>query len=649
MRFIANSMNDAVLKAEEFFECDKKQLKVYAIKQPSKKMWGLMNIQGEYEIEPFHQKDDFSLKRQDKDGYIEIVSGEVKVIDPCETGRYASIVVDDPMIDVYINNEKVFGAAFVTHSDKIEFKTAVVEPITQIRAQLSKNNIIAVLEIIRTAGRNYFVKDVKCSNFAFIYSDYKEIQPSVPTLEQCLSELKKLNVDMKFVDRDKIIELLGRPDGCKTVVAEGKRPINGTSSKIKYLFKNTSYRNPDFDTEKRVNLMDHTIIPTVKVGDVLAVIIAPAVPGRDGVTVTGEVLKAIDGRDIWLKAGSGAALLDEGTKVVAASNGRAIFKNNIISVIPTLTINHDVDVSTGNVNFEGDIIIKGSVSENLKVTAYGDITVFGNVYHANIHAEGNVRIHGNIINSKVSAGLNMVKYFCILPKIRQIFSIVKAAQNAVEKGKSAISLANRREKMLQIVIENKSTLGNLFSEIKDLIVLLNDIETEELIKTLEDVKTTMTGINAQCIENVEQIKMLYDEIINYINSIEESYGNHADVIFEYGQNSFVQANGDIVITEKGCYQTNLMAKDAILFKKPSSVVRGGSLIARKCIKMGIVGTPSGISTYCKVMEEDGKIDAVYYYNNTVLNFNGKIKAYNAITLQNNSIDDPTSSKLARNH
>lgn len=80
-----------------------------------------------------------------------------------------------------------------------------------------------------------------------------------------------------------------------------------------------------------------------------------------------------------------------------------------------------------------------------------------------------------------------------------------------------------------------------------------------------------------------------------------------DAVFEYGQNSFIQANGNIVITEKGCYQTNLMAKNAMLFKKPSSVVRGGLLIAGKCIKMGIVGTPSGVSTSCRVTDEDGKI------------------------------------------
>lgn len=290
-----------------------------------------------------------------------------------------------------------------------------------------------------------------------------------------------------------------------------------------------------------------------------------------------------------------------------------------------------MDVGTGNVNFDGDIIIKGSIDENLKVTAGGDITVFGNIFHANVYAKGNVRVHGNIINSKVSAGLNMVNYLGLMPKMKQILEVVKSAQDTVNLLESFESQVDNRKKLFQIVIDNKNKLDNLFNEIKNLVALLNDEETDELFRILNEVKSTMTGINAQCIENIGQVKVLYDEVENYISSIEELYGNHADVIFEYGQNSFIQANGNIVITEKGCYQTNLMAKNAILFKKPSSVVRGGLLIAGKCIKTGIVGTPSGVSTTCRVMDEDGKIEAVYYYNNTVLNVNGRIKVIESNT------------------
>ncbi|WP_094545612.1 FapA family protein [Petroclostridium xylanilyticum] len=371
--------------------------------------------------------------------------------------------------------------------------------------------------------------------------------------------------------------------------------------------------------------MTHTIIPTVNVGDVLALKVAPAFPGRDGFTVTGEVLKAREGKNIPLKVGKGAVLLDNETKVVAVSPGRPEYKKGVISVVPTLVVPHDVDVGTGNVRFDGDIVIKGNIAENLKVSAGGDITVFGNIYHANVYAKGNIRVHGNIINSKVSAGLNMLNYLGVTPKLKQILEVVKECRSVAKLSEMSKNHVDIRRELLQVVISKKDILDNLMKDIQNLIKLSIDEETNELIRILEDVKRILTGVNAKCIEDSRQIKTLYTEINDYINKIEELYGNEADIIFEYGQTSFIQANGNVVIADKGCYQTNLMAKNAILFKKPSSIVRGGLLIAGKCIKMGIVGTPSGISTYCKVLDRNGKIDAVYYYSNTVLNINDNIK------------------------
>jgi hypothetical protein len=621
----ASSVKEAILEAEKVYKCDKKQLKVYIIKPPNSKFWGMVKIPGKYKIELINHRNEDLSEQQNKDGYIEIISGKVEVTDPLQEGRYASIVVDDPKIDVYINGKKVFGAAIVTSSDRIEFKATVIEPVTKIEARLSKDKMQAILEINKIPGKKYFVKDEKRRNVVFIRSDYNEIQPPAATLDQCLEELKKLNVDTKFINVEKINELISEPNGGSAVVAEGKRPINGLNSKIKFFFKNTSYRNHDFDTEKKVDLMTHTIIPTVNVGDVLALKVAPAFPGRDGFTVTGEVLKAREGKNIPLKVGKGAVLLDNETKVVAVSPGRPEYKKGVISVVPTLVVPHDVDVGTGNVRFDGDIVIKGNIAENLKVSAGGDITVFGNIYHANVYAKGNIRVHGNIINSKVSAGLNMLNYLGVTPKLKQILEVVKECRSVAKLSEMSKNHVDIRRELLQVVISKKDILDNLMKDIQNLIKLSIDEETNELIRILEDVKRILTGVNAKCIEDSRQIKTLYTEINDYINKIEELYGNEADIIFEYGQNSFIQANGNVVIADKGCYQTNLMAKNAILFKKPSSIVRGGLLIAGKCIKMGIVGTPSGISTYCKVLDRNGKIDAVYYYSNTVLNINDNIK------------------------
>lgn len=363
--------------------------------------------------------------------------------------------------------------------------------------------------------------------------------------------------------------------------------------------------------------MNHTIIPTVEVGEVLAIKTTPAIPGKDGITVTGEVIKAREGKDIPLRTGNGAVLLDNGTKVIAASAGRPMYKNGQISVVNALVVSNDVDVATGNLHFDGDIIIKGNIADNLKVTAGGDITVYGNIYHADVYAKGNIRVHGSIINSRISAGANILNYIYFLPLIKQIQVIVKAFQTVADSSEMSNDNEYIKFKLLQEVLNKKDRLKSLLKDAQVMLNVFTDEETINLIEIFEDIKSLLLGINARCIEDAGLIEVLSKEIDEYILAQEEVHGNQEDIIFENGQNSFILANGNIVVTDRGCYQTNLIAKH-IIFRKKTSAVRGGSLIAINSIKAGIVGTPSGVSTHCRVLDKDGKIEAAYFYDNTVI-------------------------------
>ncbi len=620
MLFKAKSMKDAVIEAERFYKCDKKQLRVFVEKYPRNRFWGIARVPGVYKIELIKPSSVEIEDQQNKDGSIEIISGKAMVTNPLKEGRYASMLIDDPQTDVFVNGEKIYGAAIVTCDDNIEFKSIIVDPIIEINVHISNDKMQASLEVIKISGKKYFVRDAKRSNFVYVHSDYIEIQPPDVTLEQCLKKLEAMNVDLRLVNIEKINKLLAEPNGGSAIVAKGRHPINGFDSVTKYLFTNTSYHNPDFDTEKKVNLMNHTIIPTVEVGEVLAIKTSPAIPGKDGITVTGEVIKAREGKDIPLRAGDGAVLFNNGTKVIAASAGRPMYKNGKISVVNTLVIAKDVDVATGNIHFDGDIVIKGSIADNLKVTAGGDITVFGNIYHADVYSKGNIRVHGNIINSRVSAGANILNYLYFLPLLQQIQGIVKAFQTVADLADTSKDCEYTKKKLLQEVLSKKNRLRSLLKDAQGMLKLFTDEETINLIEIFEDVKSILIGMNARCIEDASLIEVLGRKIEEYILTQEEVHGYQEDAIFENGQNSFILANGNIVVTDRGCYQTNLIAKD-IMFRKKSSAVRGGSLIAINSIKVGVVGTPAGVSTHCRVLAKDGKIEAAYLYDNTVIQTN----------------------------
>lgn len=96
-----------------------------------------------------------------------------------------------------------------------------------------------------------------------------------------------------------------------------------------------------------------------------------------------------------------------------------------------------------------------------------------------------------------------------------------------------------------------------------------------------------------------------------------------NITLRYCENSMIFASGSVIITGRGSYQSNIVAKNRIIFKDPTSVVLGGMLVAGKGIKAGIVGSSMGVSTYCKVVDANGKFDVVYCYPGTILNINNK--------------------------
>lgn len=224
MLFKAKSMKDAVIEAERFYKCDKKQLRVFIEKYPRKKFRGKGSVPGVFLIELIKPSNVEIKDQQNKDGSIEIISGKAIVTNPLKEGRYASVLLGDPQTDVFVNGEKINGAAIVTSDDRIGIKSIVVDPVIEINVHLSNDKMQASLEIIKTPGKKYFVKDTKRSNVVYVYSDYKEIQPPDVTLEQCLEKLEALNVDIKLVNIEKIEKLLAEPNGGKCYRRERKTP-----------------------------------------------------------------------------------------------------------------------------------------------------------------------------------------------------------------------------------------------------------------------------------------------------------------------------------------------------------------------------------------------------------------------------------------
>lgn len=180
------------------------------------------------------------------------------------------------------------------------------------------------------------------------------------------------------------------------LVAEGDIPVEGKDADIKYHFK-TSTDDIKFATEADGTVDFHKldIFQSVVVGQVLA---SKALPtrGKAGKTVTGRVIPARDGRDLKLLPGKNCHISEDGLQIISDINGQVVFKNGRINVEPILEITGDVDLTTGDINFPGNVIIFGNVKDTFKVYSGGNIEVKGNIEKAEVVAEGNIVVRQGI-------------------------------------------------------------------------------------------------------------------------------------------------------------------------------------------------------------------------------------------------------------
>ena len=114
-------------------------------------------------------------------------------------------------------------------------------------------------------------------------------------------------------------------------------------------------------------------------------------------TVVGDVIKAVGGKDIPFPTAAGLDVSENGLLLTAAISGRLLRKDNKLSVLPELEVRGDVDFSVGNIDFTGSVRILGAVRDGFHVLAEHDIEVRGMVEGSEVESSANIVVTGGIL------------------------------------------------------------------------------------------------------------------------------------------------------------------------------------------------------------------------------------------------------------
>ncbi|WNF24502.1 FapA family protein [Mesobacillus jeotgali] len=182
-------------------------------------------------------------------------------------------------------------------------------------------------------------------------------------------------------------------------IAVGEPKVDGADA---YLRNELHHSSPH--DHKVFNFRSVLQIPSVRKGQLLASVVSPT-NGAHGTDVTGRIIPAKPGRPLRVKPGKN--VLFESAKFFATCDGQVSITEKAISVNPVFEVKGDLDLKIGNIDFVGNISIKGNVPSGYELKAGGDIIVDGLVEAANLQAEGNIIIKGGVagaMKGKVTAG-----------------------------------------------------------------------------------------------------------------------------------------------------------------------------------------------------------------------------------------------------
>lgn len=139
-------------------------------------------------------------------------------------------------------------------------------------------------------------------------------------------------------------------------------------------------------------------LTAVRQGALLATL-SPPIPGVDGWDVTGKPIRADIAKQQALKAGRGVRSVqqpDGSIQFYAEMDGELFYSQDLIEVKPIHTIPGDVDMSTGNIRFNGVVQIQGSVLSGFSVESDDDVIIEGGVQGASVTSGGSIVIRQGV-------------------------------------------------------------------------------------------------------------------------------------------------------------------------------------------------------------------------------------------------------------
>ncbi len=232
--------------------------------------------------------------------------------------------------------------------------------------------------------------------------------------------------------RDQVEEIADKKLYRRTIViAIGKDAQKGEDGWYEFFFNTNPTRKPRELPDGSVDFRTIEWYEMVEEGQKIAYY-HPAQFGRPGYTVTGKFLKSGKGKEKLVLTGKNFEVLPDKKTYIASISGKIDMIGDNRVEISRACIYEEVNMATGNVNFDGSVYVKGNVSKGSAIYATENVVIAGYVEGAVIQCGGDVclrqgvngagigvieakgSVMGQFFESiRVIAGGDMSAYYCL--------------------------------------------------------------------------------------------------------------------------------------------------------------------------------------------------------------------------------------------
>lgn len=198
------------------------------------------------------------------------------------------------------------------------------------------------------------------------------------------------------------------------IMAVGRKPVNGHDARIIYKFNTDLKAKPKENEDGTVDFYTLDIIASVSAGDELAELIKED-EGTVGIDVRGNERRPERVKALNFRYGRDISVSEDGLHLISDISGHASLEDgDKVTVSNIFVVAKDVDISTGDITYDGNVEIKGNVINGFKISATGDVIIGGTAEGVEINAGGQIILKRGIRGmgkAVLKSGSNVVAKF----------------------------------------------------------------------------------------------------------------------------------------------------------------------------------------------------------------------------------------------